>query len=499
MRYFLIFQHAVFVVALLAMPWAGAEPNNAPSQQRLYPNEQPITFTTMDGQTTDAFSGFINVPENRNNSASRSIKVHYVRFPATTEDSTTPIIYLAGGPGGSGINTAKYPNFRFPLFMAMREFGDVIALDQRGTGLSDDLPECRSQQHLNVTTEQTEAQVTQLYRAAAIECADFWAQQGIDIKGYNTLESAHDLNDLREHFNTPKMTLWGISYGSHLAFAAMKAYPEQIQQVVIASAEGLDQTVKLPARTDAYFARLQAAINTQEKARELYPDIVTMMHRVHEKLAKNPLTVTYDNDSGKQTLLFQEQHLQFLAAGMIADPHRSVPLLLRLYRTLDQGDVAAQTNLLSEVLKRGYFDDTQISFRAMPMAMDIASGISKERLQLVKEQAKTSLLGLALNFPMPQLNEAIPEVTLGNDFRVNPTNAIPTLLLTGTLDGRTYPDGQLEATSGLSRLTHVTVVNAGHNLFMRSPKVTEVIKSFLANGAVAEQEIVIDLPDFAPW
>lgn len=497
MRYFLIFQHAVFVVALLAIPWAGAEPSKAPSQQRLYPNEQPITFTTMDGQTTDAFSGFISVPENRNNARSRIIKVHYVRFPATTRESTTPIIYLAGGPGGSGINTAKYPNFRFPLFMAMREFGDVIALDQRGTGLSDDMPECRSQQHLEGTTEQTEAEVTRLYRDAALECADFWAQHGIDIKGYNTLESAHDLNDLREHLNAPQMTLWGISYGSHLAFAAMKAYPEKIQQVVIASAEGLDQTVKLPARTDAYFARLQAAINTQEKARELYPDIVTMMHSVHEKLAKKPLSVTYENDSGKRTLLFQKQHLQFLAAGMIADPHRGVPLLLHLYRTLDQDNVAAQTNLLSDVLKRGYFDDTQISFRAMPMAMDIASGISQERLQLVKDQSKTSLLGLSLNFPMPQMNEAIPELTLGDDFRVNPTSAIPTLLLTGTLDGRTYPEGQLEATSGLSRLTHVTVVNAGHNLFMRSPKVIDVIKSFLASEVVSETEIVIDLPDFA--
>ena len=41
---------------------------------------------------------------------------------------------IAGGPGGSGISTAR--GSRFPLFMAMREFGDVIAFDQRGVGQS---------------------------------------------------------------------------------------------------------------------------------------------------------------------------------------------------------------------------------------------------------------------------------------------------------------------------------------------------------------------------
>ncbi len=35
--------------------------------------------------------------------------------------------------------------------------------------------------------------------------------------------------------------------------------------------------------------------------------------------------------------------------------------------------------------------------------------------------------------------------------------AIPTLLLTGTLDGTTYPEGQGEATRGLTDLTPVPI------------------------------------------
>src|SRR5690606_41537002 len=47
-----------------------------------------------------------------------------------------PIIYLDGGPGGSGVGVAQTPTFG-PLFRALRAHVDVILLSQRGTGLSD--------------------------------------------------------------------------------------------------------------------------------------------------------------------------------------------------------------------------------------------------------------------------------------------------------------------------------------------------------------------------
>ncbi|MDQ3819716.1 MAG: alpha/beta hydrolase, partial [Acidobacteriota bacterium] len=72
------------------------------------------------------------MPENRSDPKSRLIEIVFVRFKSTAKNPGPPIIYLAGGPGNSGIDQAR--GNRFPLFMAMREFGDVIALDQRATG-----------------------------------------------------------------------------------------------------------------------------------------------------------------------------------------------------------------------------------------------------------------------------------------------------------------------------------------------------------------------------
>ena len=461
----------------------------------IYKNEKAIVFTTMDNKTTDAFEGYIEVPENRTKLNSRIIKVKYVRFPATGNKKGSPIVYLSGGPGGSGINTAKYPNFRFPLFMALRERGDVIALDQRGTGASNTTPECVSSQLMPLTEKLTENDVEQRYRAAAKECAAFWQEQGVDLLGYTTLQSALDIEDLRTHLQSKKVTLWGISYGSHLAFATMKELAGKIDKVVIASAEGLNQTVKLPSETDAYFARLQQAINSQEHAAKAYPDIVKLMHAVHDKLEKSPINVSIPQKDGASIdMLFQKMHLQIIASSMIADPQRGVKHLLMLYKTLEQGS----NSVLIEFLKRGYFNNQPISFKAMPFAMDIASGVTKERLALIKQQTKNSLLGLALNFPMPQLNKAVKGLDLGDSFREKPISDVPTLLLTGTLDGRTYINSQKEATAGLSNLTQIKVINGGHNIFMVSPKITEIIKSFLNDEAITTTSVTIDLPDFAP-
>jgi hypothetical protein len=49
---------------------------------------------------------------------------------------------------------------------------------------------------------------------------------------------------------------------------------------------------------------------------------------------------------------------------------------------------------------------------------------------------------------------------------------------------------------GLTSLTQVVVKNAGNNLFMVSPKVTEVILQFMNNEAVETTEIEFQLPDF---
>ena len=475
---------------IAAMVFAGCahHASASPESNPTMPSENAIKFTAGSEEVVDAFEGSFTVPENRADPQSRTLPLRYVRFPATGKKTGSPIVYLAGGPGGSGIQTAK--GRRFSLFLAMREFGDVIAFDQRGTGSSNDMPKCRSSQKLEATDRISDAEYARRHQDALRECLTFWKDNCIDVHGYNTTENVSDLDSLRQHLGAKKLTLWGISYGSHFSLAAIRQIGDRIEKVVIASAEGLDQTIKLPARTDDYFGRVQAAIDTQPKTKAAWPDIKSTMRRVHAKLENAPISIKVMQKNGaSQDYLWQRRDMQQTASSTISDP---VPLslLLNLYDSLDKGDA----EMLSAVAPFVVDSTEEISFRPMSVLMDIASGTGTERRALIAEQAKASLLATYLNQPV-ELEDVDRSLVLNDDFRNVPVSDIPLLLLSGTLDGRTYIESQREAVAGLLAVQAVTVHNVGHNLFMASPEVTATIQDFMRGGSVDGRQINVDLPD----
>jgi pimeloyl-ACP methyl ester carboxylesterase len=90
---------------------------------------------------------------------------------------------------------------------------DLIAFDQRGTGLSRPTPMCVNVPPFGADTALTRANLVAFYRTSLTRCFGWWEEKGIDIDGYTTIESAHDLEDLRRALGARKLNLWGISYG----------------------------------------------------------------------------------------------------------------------------------------------------------------------------------------------------------------------------------------------------------------------------------------------
>ena len=93
-----------------------------------------------EGTRVHAELGRLSVPERHASPHGQKIRLAFLRLKSTAADPGPPIVYLAGGPGGSGIALAKGP--RGSLFLRMREAGDVIVLDQRGVGLSEPRLDC---------------------------------------------------------------------------------------------------------------------------------------------------------------------------------------------------------------------------------------------------------------------------------------------------------------------------------------------------------------------
>ncbi len=444
----------------------------------------PFRFAGWRGAETDAERGFFDVPEDRRDPASRRISLSYVRFPSTAARPGPPIVYLAGGPGGTATGTATGP--RFPIFMALREVADVIAFDQRGTGLSNHIPpRPPSTAPLPALTR---ASLTRHFRDEFQTAWTDWTREGVAMRGYNTAESADDIDALRRHLGAETIDLWGISYGTHLALSVLKRHEDRVGRVALASLEGQDQTVKRPARLDAYLQRVDALLDADPAVRASFPDLPALMRRVHERLEAAPAPVTVAGPAGPLDLQVGGFAIQLLAGSLIANPG-TLALLPGLYLALDAGQTDALAPFLASMAG-------QLSVTGMPEAMDLASGISAERLALVEAEARTAVLGDALNFPMPHLLGAVENVDLGDDFRAPIRIETPALLVAGTLDGRTPLEEQAEVAAQFQHRTRVTVENAGHNVFESHPDVQDLIVRFFRGEAVADTSLSLPPPTF---
>lgn len=173
---------------------------------------EPFTLETRGHGAIAAELGTIDVPVRHEHPAGATRALRFVRLRARSgSPSVAPVIYLAGGPGGSGIAAAR--GVRWPIFSAVREHADVILLDQRGTGLSDPPPACppsgSSQLPLDMLV--TRKMLLASLQAEAVRCAAAWRTLGVDLDAYSTAQSAADIELLRRALGAERVSLWGMS------------------------------------------------------------------------------------------------------------------------------------------------------------------------------------------------------------------------------------------------------------------------------------------------
>ena len=434
---------------------------------------ESYAFTLRDGTSLAAERGRFSVPEDRNDPASRRIELGFVRLRSTSASPGSPIVYLAGGPGGSGVATARGP--RQPVFLALRAVADVIIFDQRGTGFSNHIPPCTAPRPLDPAQVLSEASLTAYYGETLRDCVGRWRAAGVAVNGYTTEQSADDLDDLRRALGARRIHLWGISYGTHLAFAAMRRHPAAIDRVALASVEGLAQTVKLPAHVDAAFGRIDAVLGG---------GLVDRMRRVHARFDAEPQPFAPADGRSFRADSFAIR----MMAGFIAKNPDGYGQLVGGYAALDAG----QNGALAQPLWN-FFYRAPVTM-GMGELMDVASGIDAARLDLIRSQAQSSLAGMAVNFPMPQLRGAVPGLDLGDAFRREIAWRGPVLIFEGDLDVRTPLEEQAAATAGLRNVHRVRFRNGGHDLFEAHPDVAPILIDFFSGRRVSTRELVLPSP-----
>ena len=278
---------------------------------------KPYEFRAGGGGKAQAEWGRVRVPENRGRADGPSIILSFVRFKSTSPNPGPPIFFLPGGPGNSSIEAGRMPE-RFPLFMKAREYGDVILLDQRGTGESQPRLDCDEQIGFPADRPVTRASYLKLYRAAARRCAEAWRRKGVDLSAYNTDSSADDLDDVRRVLGAGKMVLWGLSYGTHWALATIRRHPGRVDRAIMAGVEGQDHTLKLPGTYRAHLKQLAALVRRDPAAGAQVPDLEAMLESVVKRLDREPRRILVpDGDSGRtRPVLLNGTLLNWVLSGI---------------------------------------------------------------------------------------------------------------------------------------------------------------------------------------
>ena len=453
---------------------------------------KPYTFANSKGEKVESEFGTLLVPEKRSNPDSNLIELAFVRFKSTAKTPGPPIVYLAGGPGGSGIGSAV--GSRFPLFMALREIGDVIAFDQRGTGYSKPNLNCYERLAIPLDVAPSRELALKELRSNANSCIEYWrAVQRVDLTGYNTIESADDLEDLRKALGAKQISLWSISYGTHLAMTTIRRHPQSIHRAILAGTEGPDHTYKLPSNIQKHLEDLAAVIKADPDIGKEIPDFLGLMKSVFDRLDAKPETVEVTDPRTKQkvTVTVNKFVLQYIVANNIGTTvTANFPALF--YRA-SKGDFSNPAQVWLNISRQGVGS-------GMSYMMDCASGQTAARRERIAREAKETLLADLSNFPFPDACEAWKAPDLGDEFRSPVTSNVPVLFISGTLDARTPVSNAEEYRAGFANSTHMIIEGAVHSdpLFLASPKIKEGMMEFLRGQPVTVTKIAGPPLKFAP-
>ena len=153
-------------------------------------------------------------------------------------DRIGSLVVNPGGPGGSGADAAIGLALSLPEQVLQRF--DLIGFDPRGVGLSTPV-ECIPDELKEeiIAAEPRPATPTELDEAFALAdevAAGCAAEYGDALGTFNTVDTARDLDRLREALGDEQLSYLGYSYGTTLGSTYAELFPENVRALVLDAA-----------------------------------------------------------------------------------------------------------------------------------------------------------------------------------------------------------------------------------------------------------------------
>ena len=450
---------------------ASMDPSAAPSNPQL-------AFTTCPDDVTVVMvvvptCGFLTVPEDRDESGGRSIRILVVRIePPGGVEAPDPMAVVGETLGAH----AEYGGL---AAHAQRTGRIVYVIDRRGTGLSEpalDCPEVAAASRGSLSLPSRDARATSLLIDALAACRDRLIAADVDLSAYGLRESARDVEAVRVALGHRSWNVIAFGSASRLAIEVARVAPEGVRTVVMDSPvlpQGPDPMFAAGA-TKSVIARVEAACIAAPACGERHPDVARALAQAVDRLDAEPITISVPGlgDGGPTDVPVDGVRFARGVRGVLAWQGGAV-----IDDLLDSIDAARAGRLtVNDPVLQLLTRDDPLCLGYVPDCTRVVTGsllatACGDVLPVVDREAA---LALGAGVPgMAGLFEASPFFAACDTWAVSPDpetgepirTTIPILAMVGAFDPFTGPAPDLAGAAGLEGAVVLEVPNHSYNVF----------------------------------
>ena len=469
----------------------------ATGETRAVFEETECRFPIQPNQDVDC--GDLIVPEDRDDPAGDSVRLHVAVFHPGGFTRGDPVIFLHGGPGQRTLDwiSESYAN-AFQYFFPDRDF---VVFDQRGTGYAQPRLDCdflEGDYFRSLVQDRREGYLEwQAGRMAA--CRVGMVADGVDLAAYTSQASAADIDDLITALGYRRVNLYGGSYGSRLALAFLQEYGAEgrVRSVVVDSV--------LPPQADPFAARagnaqrafdaIFAACAADAACNAAYPDLEEVFFALLERFDAEPVTVRFLNPATGEEQDLVVNSFRFLEAFYRASYRtRWVPRLPRMLHDVRAGDHELLAEAMEDAaelmggLDAGVYYAVQCSGEAVFSDSEAIEAGSVGLHPLVRayyDGGSQAMLRVCDGWD-------VPPVDSGQDQAV--VSDVPVLLLGGSFDPITPPTWAFMAAETLSQGYAYEFPDAAHGAIAAGYCAQRIMVDFVRNPVEPDDVCLDNLP-----
>lgn len=421
------------------------------------------------GKNYPAECGTLSVFEDRaaHNGRKIDLQMAVIKARTSNQPAPDPIFVLAGGPGSSAIDWA---NYYMQLLGPANETRDVVLIDQRGTGGSNQL-ECPDP----IDPER---------RVEALR--DCLATLNGDPRAYTTVWAMDDLDDVRVALGYEQINLYGGSYGTAAAQIYLLRHGKHVRTAALEGATLLEVPIfeRWPITSQNALERMFARCESEAACHAAYPNLRQEFTEALARLERTPVTMPMDNPvTGKPAVLTAEVFKTTVHGALTSTPTAVlVPQLIHLVYMEDWSGLAA---FLAPYISS---DSAPPQWKIMNLTILCYEDWAKMRPAEIAETSAASYLKYsdvrALSVPeeicaaMPQPKEEALE------YGPLSKSSVPILFINGEGDPQDPPEHVAAAKERYPNSLVLVAPGEAHG-FIGIPCHASIIADFIAQGSAA--------------